>query len=101
MKRNEVTTVEQLIMGDRFYKLGDNKKKIYEYGYFSSRSSGYLRPHAFVHEVNPNGTINKRDIHFFNDEKVVFLRNTSDKYAEDIRKITHQQDDKGNTDSAL
>lgn len=94
MRRNEITTAGQLISGDRFYRLSDKGKKVFECGEKASELTVWIWSLNGADKRQKPSTIKS-------SEQVVFLRNTAEKYAEDIRKITHQQDDKGNTDSAL
>lgn len=76
MKRNEITTVEKLTPGDRFYKLKSRNKEPFQligpenYGKFEVCKSGMM----------VNGFPSKNSIEIFKGSTVVvFLRNVNDK----------------------
>lgn len=95
MRRGEIAAAEDLIPGDRFYRLKDKSKTALEWDHYKAKGK-----YVIAWTINARNEFQK-PMTIPIAEKVVFLRNTADKYAEDIRKITHQQADKGNTDSAL
>lgn len=95
MKRNDIVNVWQLVDGDRFYRVKDKQKTVLEFD-----KMAYNDTIAIAWTINGNNTRQKVQ-HIKAPEQVVFLRNTSDKYAEDIRKITDRQENKGNTDQVL
>lgn len=82
MKRNDIVLVGELISGDRFYKLKDKGKTVFEYG---ESKPGSQTVHIW--SINNRNERQKPSI-IKGSEQVVYLRNSLDKYAEDIRKIT-------------
>lgn len=73
MKRGEITTVDKLIPGDRFYKKTDRKKIAFEfigpesYGKYKVCNSAFILP-------NLNPPLNKTIV-FNGTTEIVFLRN--------------------------
>lgn len=76
MKRNEITTVDKLVPGDRFYKLKSRSREAFEllgpeqYGKFEVCKSGKI----------VNGFIGRNSVEIFKGSTVVvFLRNANEK----------------------
>jgi len=76
MKRNEVTTVDKLQEGDRFYKLSTKDKKTFQF--IGEESHGKFE--VFEAIMAKNGLIaNRSHIKIFRgNTAVVFLRNVKD-----------------------
>jgi hypothetical protein len=77
MQRNTITDLKFLIPGDRFYRLKDKTKKVYEYFDLMDTKRGYLKPCIFAREVLSSGKVEERNIRFTLNESVVFLRNAN------------------------
>lgn len=72
MKKFEVTTVDKLEKGDRFYFVKDKAKTTYELIEQKSRFNGHLWLSSVV--IN---TVTKFHEHVKNGREVVFLRNNN------------------------
>ena len=70
MKRGEITTIEELIIGDRFYFQSDRKKEVYEV--HEQKNKSYLFGVKSTWIFKPKSAYK---IHVKRGRKVVFLKN--------------------------
>lgn len=71
MERNTITTIDNLQLGDRFYKVADSKKELFTKVHVKPLKNKYT---CLKHGAIKDGE--KFPVHFKTDTKLVFLRST-------------------------
>lgn len=85
MNRNELTTAENLKIGDRFYKLGDKKKEVFEMIAHEAKATHFRTYKLFCCPAlaMDNKLMQKRLKDYqikpiLKETKVIFLKNVND-----------------------
>lgn len=85
MNRNELTTAENLKIGDRFYKLGDKKKEVLQMVLNNTKVTHYRTYRFFCCPVSAiDNTLMSQKLKDYQikpilkETKVIFLKNVND-----------------------